>query len=100
MNKKLLALFLVLIMFTSVLAGCSSPAEEPTVDPGAETPGETPEPAGEAVFNWNVGADPKTIDPVLNGASDGGDVINQTFEGLTREKSGTVYPGIAEDWDI
>ncbi len=100
MNKRLLALFLVLIMFTSVLAGCSQPAEEPAVDPGAETPGETPEPATEVVFNWNVGADPKTIDPVLNGASDGGDVINQTFEGLTREKSGTVYPGIAEDWDI
>ena len=45
-------------------------------------------------------ADPKTIDPVLNGASDGGDVINQTFEALTREKSGTVYPGIATDWDV
>lgn len=101
MNKRVLALFLVLtMMFTVVLAGCSKPAEEPAVDPGAETPVEPTEPAGESVFNWNVGADPKTIDPVLNGASDGGDVINQTFEGLTREKSGTVYPGIATDWDI
>ena len=98
MNKRLLALFLVLTMvFTVVLAGCSKPAEEPVVEPDAETP---EEPAKEVVFNWNIGADPKTIDPVLNGASDGGDVINQTFEGLTREKSGTVYPGIAEDWDI
>ena len=98
MNKRLLALFLVLTMvFTVVLAGCSKPAEEPAVEPDAETP---EEPAKEVVFNWNIGADPKTIDPVLNGASDGGDVINQTFEGLTREKSGTVYPGIAEDWDI
>ena len=100
MNKRLLALFLVLTMFVAVLAGCSKPADVPAVDPGTETPGETPEPAAEAVFNWNVGADPKTIDPVLNGASDGGDVINQTFEGLTREKSGTVYPGIAKDWEI
>lgn len=52
------------------------------------------------VLNWNVGADPKTIDPGLNGASDGGDVINQTFEGLTREKSGVVQPGIAESWEV
>jgi oligopeptide transport system substrate-binding protein len=52
------------------------------------------------ILKWNIGADPKTIDPTLNGASDGGDVINQTFEALTREKSGTVYPGIAESWEV
>ncbi|MDY0235734.1 MAG: peptide ABC transporter substrate-binding protein [Gudongella sp.] len=101
MNKRLLALFLVLTMvFTIMLAGCSAPAEEPAVDPGTEPAVEPAEPAAESVFNWNVGADPKTIDPVLNGASDGGDVINQTFEGLVREKSGTVYPGIAETWEV
>ncbi|WP_422485092.1 peptide ABC transporter substrate-binding protein [Gudongella sp. DL1XJH-153] len=102
MNKKLLALLLVLAMSITVLAGCSQPAEEPAEEP-AEQPGEQPaeEPAGdESVFLWNVGADPKTIDPVLNGASDGGDVINQTFEGLVREKSGEIYPGIAETWDV
>lgn len=52
------------------------------------------------VLNWNIGAEPDTIDPVLNGASDGGDVINQTFEGLTREVGGVVSPGIASSWDI
>ena len=51
------------------------------------------------VFNWNIGADPATLDPTLNGASDGGDVINQTFEGLVREINGIVYPGIAETWE-
>lgn len=72
MKKKLLTLFLVFAMMLTVgLAGCSKPAAPP---------------AKESVFKWNIGADPKTIDPVLNGASDGGDVINQTFEGLTREK--------------
>ncbi|MCR3955175.1 MAG: peptide ABC transporter substrate-binding protein [Gudongella sp.] len=102
MNKKLLALLLVLAMSITVLAGCSQPAEEPAEEP-AEQPAEEPaeEPAAEeSVFNWNIGADPKTIDPVLNGASDGGDVINQTFEGLVREKSGEIYPGIAESWDV
>lgn len=99
MNKRLLALVLVLTMAVSLLAGCAQPAPAPA--PAPEQPAEQPaEPAKEAVFNWNIGADPKTIDPVLNGASDGGDVINQTFEGLVREKSGTVYPGIAESWEV
>ena len=51
-------------------------------------------------MNWNLGsAGPKTMDPGLNGASDGGDLISQTFEPLIREKSGTLYPGIAESWE-
>jgi oligopeptide transport system substrate-binding protein len=54
----------------------------------------------EDVFRWNIGAEPKTLDPGLNGASDGADVINNTFEGLVREINGEVYPGIAESWDI
>ncbi|PKK96341.1 MAG: ABC transporter substrate-binding protein [Tenericutes bacterium HGW-Tenericutes-3] len=50
------------------------------------------------VLRWNIGADPLTLDPSLNGASDGGDVINNTFEGLVREFNGVVEPGIAESW--
>jgi len=59
----------------------------------------TPAETGDMVLNWNIGADPQTIDPTLNGASDGGDVISQTFEGLVREVNGVVYPGIAESWE-
>ncbi|MDX9691638.1 MAG: peptide ABC transporter substrate-binding protein [Acholeplasmataceae bacterium] len=51
------------------------------------------------VLRWNIGADPLTLDPSLNGASDGGDVINNTHEGLVREINGIVYPGIAETWN-
>lgn len=58
-----------------------------------------PTESGDMVLNWNIGADPQTIDPTLNGASDGGDVINQTFEGLVREVNGIIYPGIASSWD-
>ncbi|MFP4177308.1 MAG: peptide ABC transporter substrate-binding protein [Acholeplasmataceae bacterium] len=53
-----------------------------------------------AVFNWNIGADPRTLDPGLNGASDGGNVINNTFEGLVREQDGEVLPGMASDWEV
>ncbi|MBN2504545.1 MAG: peptide ABC transporter substrate-binding protein [Bacilli bacterium] len=58
--------------------------------------------AGEAsgTLKWNIGAEPLTIDPTLNGASDGGDVINQTFEGLVREVEGIINPGIAEEWEV
>ncbi|MFO7886912.1 MAG: ABC transporter substrate-binding protein, partial [Eubacteriales bacterium] len=111
MKRRILAILVVMsLVFTLALTGCTQPAdepEEPAEENGeeepAEEPGEEEEPAEEPeemVFNWNVGADPKTIDPCLNGASDGGDVINQTFEGLVREKSGKVLPGIAEDWEV
>jgi oligopeptide transport system substrate-binding protein len=56
--------------------------------------------AEQMVLNWNLGADPKTIDPGLNGASDGGDILANTFEGLVRERNGIVEPGIAESWDV
>ncbi len=109
MSKKLLALFMVMALVIASLAGCSqptTPATETTAAPAGTqaaetTAGQTETPAAEgAVFNWNIGADPKTIDPCLNGASDGGDVINQTFEGLVREQSGKVLPGIAESWEV
>ncbi len=55
---------------------------------------------GRTEMNWNIGsAGPKTLDPGLNGASDGGDVDSQLFEGLVRERSGVVQPGIAESWE-
>jgi len=54
----------------------------------------------EMVLNWNLGADPLTLDPGLNGASDGGDILANTFEGLLRERNGEVTPGIAESYDV
>ena len=103
--KRVFSLMLVVVMIAALLAGCAPKADETTPETTAATTAaaETTAPAPVEVpqiLKWNVGADPKTIDPTLNGASDGGDVINQTFEALTREKSGIVYPGIAESWEI
>lgn len=111
--KKLFSLLLVLAL-TVALAACGSAPEPENAEEAKQTEAATTTaadkeeattaaPAADAepvVFNWNIGADPKTLDPTLNGASDGGDVINNTFEGLTRERSGVVYPGIAESWDV
>ncbi|HPQ46093.1 MAG TPA: peptide ABC transporter substrate-binding protein [Clostridia bacterium] len=80
--KRVLVTILALALVIGLMAGCSAGAK------GGE-------------LNWNIGsAGPKTIDPGLCGASDGGDVINNTFEGLIREKSGVVQPGIAKTWDV
>ncbi len=77
--KKLLSVLAVLALVFGIVA-CNGNDESNTL-------------------HWNIGADPLTIDPTLNGASDGGDVINQTFEGLVREINSVVYPGVAESWE-
>ncbi len=119
--KKILALLLVLSLAISLFAGCGKDEEvkedtkteetkeeakeetkeEVKEETKEEVKEEVAEEVTEKILKWNVGsAGPATIDPTLNGASDGGDVINQTFEALTREKSGVVYPGIAESWGV
>ncbi len=110
MFKKSVSLLLVLMMVIGSLAGCSSPAEEtaPATDSTTEAPAEDtteapaeePATAVEQVLYWNVGSEPKTIDPGLNGATDGGNVINNMFEGLMREVDGQIQPGIAESYTM
>lgn len=81
MKKLLLVLITLALSFTLVACGGNDDSDD-------------------VVLNWNIGADPRTLDPGLNGASDGGDVINNTFEGLVREKNGTVFPGMATEWMV
>ncbi len=108
MIKKSLSLLLVLMMVIGSLAGCSSPAEEPapasdSTEASAEnteSPAEEPASAVEQVLYWNVGSEPKTLDPGLNAANDGGNVINNMFEGLMREVDGQIQPGIAESYTV
>lgn len=92
MKKFLLVLSLVVLSFAFV--ACQ---DDTTTTEGGET---TTEAVVPQILNWNIGADPQTIDPTLNGASDGGDVINQTFEGIVREVGGVIQPGIAESWVV
>lgn len=80
--KKLLLVFMALVL-SFTLIGCTKDDDGDGV-----------------VLNWNLGADPRTLDPGLNGASDGGDIINNTFEGLVREKNGVLSPGMATDWTV
>ena len=50
---------------------------------------------------YNLGADPRTIDPALNNASDGANVIVNIFDGLLRVSSTDApEPACAESWDV
>lgn len=54
----------------------------------------------DGTLQWNLGADPKTIDPALNSAVDGGHVINNTFEGLMRKDDEGIKPAMAESYTV
>lgn len=57
--------------------------------------------AGSKEVTFNLGADPRTIDPILNSALDGAIVIMNSFEGLVRINSDDkTEPGCAHSWDI
>lgn len=52
-------------------------------------------------MTFNLASDPKTLDPTLNSAADGGHVINNLYEGLMRkDESGASQPGIAEKYEV
>ncbi len=54
--------------------------------------------SGEIVYN--LGIDPRTIDPVLNNALDGANVIINAFDGLLRTGSDDLpEPACASSWD-
>lgn len=49
---------------------------------------------------WNLGSEPKTLDPNLNSAVDGGHIINNTFEGLMRKDDSGLHPAMAESYTV
>jgi len=103
MLRRVLSLLLVLTMVFSISVGCAKqePAPAPTEEkPAEETPAEET-PAGEEDYLvWNIAVDPQTWDPTLNSAADGGHIIQNMFEGLTKETSEGIEPAAAEKWDI
>ena len=77
-------------MGISLFAGCGE-----TTDGGDQAA------AGGGVVTHNLNSEPKSIDPALNTAVDGHQVIYGVFEGLCRlDERDQGIPGIAESWDI
>ena len=86
MKKKLLALLLTACMVVS-MAACGSEAEAPAASEGKE-------------LAVQIGPDPETVDPALNSASDGGNMILHAYECLlTVGQDGNLQPGQAETWE-
>lgn len=108
--KKKLTLGLAMIMASSMaLAGCASKTETTggTATGSEATTGEIGTDsdedyvlAADQTLRYNLGADPLTLDPQLNSATDASHIINNVFEGLMREKDGEVVPGIAESYTL
>ena len=97
MKKRLLALVMAVAMVAGLTACGGSNTDTPaaTEDAAAtETTGE------EKILSVQIGPDPETIDPALNSASDGGNMILHSFECLlTVDESGALAPGQAETWE-
>lgn len=89
-KMKFAALMLAAGLAGSILAGCAKSSSN------NQTSTKTPQ-----VLRYNLGADPKTIDPGVNDSVEGGTVAVNNFEGLTSiDINEKVVPGVAEKWDV
>ena len=109
MKKRALALVLTAAMVLGLTAcGGSSngtttdSADGQTAETETETDAEAPASAtGEKILSVQVGPDPETIDPALNSAVDGGNMLLHSFECLlTVDENGQLAPGQAESYEV
>lgn len=116
MKKKVIALMLAAAMVVGVTAcGGGSDTTTPAAESGdtAETTEGEAAPADDAadsaapaasgegkILSVQIGPNPETIDPALNSAVDGGNMILHTFECLlTWDQDSKLAPGQAESWE-
>lgn len=83
-SKRFAAIFLALVIVAAGFAGCA---------------GKTTTTA--QTIRYDLGAEPKTIDPALNSAVESATIILNAFEGLTKmNEKEQPTPGVAKTWDI
>lgn len=112
MKKRILALLLTATMILGLTA-CGG-KDTPAADGGADSSQTTTESGtenedaastetadGEKILSVQVGPDPETIDPALNSAVDGGNMLLHSFECLLAvDEDGQLIPGQAESWEV
>lgn len=98
--KKFLALTLVLCMALSLCACGGSGSSEPTPSaPAGDS--STPAVAEPTNVTVQIGPNPETLDPALNSAVDGGNMILTLFENLLIiDENLQVAPGQAESYTV
>ena len=95
--KRISGIFLTIALSTTMFMGCADKVVKPTDD----TKPKVEDKKVPQVITFNLGADPKTIDPALNAAVDGSTVIANAFEGLMRvDEKDMPIPGVAEKYEI
>ena len=96
-KKSLVILLTVLMVMSVVITGCGGDQQTQ----GTNTKGSDTGKKEDVVIRYNLGAQPKTIDPALNSAVDGANVILHTFEGLVNlDENQQAVPGVAEKWEV
>ncbi|MDD6306490.1 MAG: ABC transporter substrate-binding protein [Clostridiales bacterium] len=111
MKKKLISLLLVTVMAVSMTAcgsGNNAASTSNGSDASVNTADGTETASGDAVTTGTgdkelavqIGPDPETIDPALNSAVDGGNMLLHAFECLlVVGEDGTLQPGQAESYE-
>ncbi|MGN1181075.1 MAG: peptide ABC transporter substrate-binding protein, partial [Suilimivivens sp.] len=109
MKKRVLALLLAVTMVVGLTAcgGSSESTSSTEGETAASTDGAAGTEAevettstGEKILSVQVGPDPETIDPALNSAVDGGNMLLHSFECLLSvDQDGKLIPGQAESWE-
>ncbi len=106
-TKKLLALLLAALMVVAMAAcngggnNSSTPAapDGSSAPEGSDAPDATPTVANE--FTVQIGPNPETLDPALNSAVDGGNMLITLFETLLIiDENLEVQPGQAESYTV
>ncbi|MBU3804738.1 MAG: peptide ABC transporter substrate-binding protein [Candidatus Cellulosilyticum pullistercoris] len=106
MRKKLLSTLAMLMVCSMSLTACSSGKSTSGNNTQASTEGSSGSSelgftlAADQTLKFNLGADPLTLDPQLNAATDGSHIINNTYEGLMREVDGEIVPAMAESYTV
>lgn len=105
MKKRLVALFMAVSMIGLTACGSAASTTEGTdtaIDSTTEAnQAEGTASSGEKILSVQIGPDPETIDPALNSAVDGGNMLLHSFECLlTIDQNGKIAPGQAESWEV
>jgi oligopeptide transport system substrate-binding protein len=108
-KTKLGAIMLTIAMSLSMLAGCGNTSNTNNTNKSNDNKANVEESndkeetgdAVEQIITYNLGAEPKTIDPGKNAATDGSTVIVNAFDGLTRlDAHDNPVAAVAESWDV
>ncbi|MFR1708603.1 MAG: peptide ABC transporter substrate-binding protein [Clostridium sp.] len=99
-KTRIMALIMTAIMTGTLLLGCAKNNGNEGKKPDDGKKPVVEETVDQKIV-YNLGADPKTIDPQLNSAVDGSTIIHNAFEGLMREdESSKIVPGTAESYEV